>query len=250
MKRIGIAFLLALVVVGVAWVAADAAGSRGPKGPHQEKKCEGVGEHPEKSPLMNSEEFKAEKERHQKAMEEIMAEGKKLRAELRKEVLALWEKNFPGVNAPKMFTEECGKKKGEKPSKEEMKKMREEMKKQGEKFRKLDKDKMKKFWEEAKKVTDAFAEKNKVALKKIAGKAFDEKITHRENVISITKNLRSQIIDANYKKVLMPKMFRGMRQCGPQGSQGSKRPQGFKGPKGPQGSKDCQKGGPCPKDKN
>ncbi len=237
MKRIGIAFLLAFVVLGVAWVAADAKGPDGPVREKVKKIREFIEENPEKFPLVNSEEFKAEKERHRKAMKEIMAEGKELRAELRKEILALWKKHFPNVDPPKFLEKDCEPKEkdGEKPSAEEMKKMRKEMKKQCEKFRKMDKGKLKKIFKEAKELADKFAEKNKDALKKIAGKAFDEKITHRENVTNITKNMRAQIIDAHYNKVLLPNIFRkhwrGMRHDGPKGKGDEDRPKSGKSPK-------------------
>ncbi len=156
------------------WGKRDARDDRGEKPKRVERIRKHIKDHPGHFPMLNSEEFKAERERHEKAVAKIMKKAKPLREKLRKEIKELREEYFS------------------KPKK-------------GERRRRPDRKKIKEFMEELKEVIDEFAEDNEKKLKRIASKMFDEKILHMENIIKISKDNKRKIINAHYKKILLPK---------------------------------------------
>jgi len=131
-------------------------------------------------PMLNSKECKKEMERHQKAIEKIMEKTEDLREELREEIQELREEYF-------------------------------EKAQKGKKNKRPDRKKMGEFMEEMKELVDEFTEDNEKELKKIAGKLFDERIKHMENMTKIMKKNKKKVVEARYKKVLFQPLQARMR---------------------------------------
>jgi len=74
-----------------------------------------------------------------------------------------------------------------------------------------DREKIGEFMKEMKELIDEFTKDNERELKKIAGKLFDERIKHMENMIKIMKKNKRDIVEAHYKKVLFQPLLARVR---------------------------------------
>ncbi|MFH1551125.1 MAG: hypothetical protein ABIH04_11270 [Planctomycetota bacterium] len=160
---------------------------RGGDGGWGDKKGPGAGPHgfqmgagQNQFPMLNDKAFKEEMERHCKAVEKIMKKTEDLRKELREEIKELREEYFEKAQKGKKNQRPDGKKIG-------------------------------KFMKEMKELIDEFTEDNEKELKNIAGKLFDERINHMENVIKIMKKNKKEVVEAHYKKVLLQPLQARMR---------------------------------------
>jgi hypothetical protein len=126
-------------------------------------------------PILQSEAFKDEMARHKAAIKDIKAPLADIRKKLGDDFKALREQYFP------------------KPA-------------EGEEWTPPDPDKIKEYGEKVKALVEKAQTDNEAALKGIAGKIFDEFITHQQNIIKIAQDNKDKIIDANWKKLLAPPM--------------------------------------------
>ncbi len=128
-------------------------------------------------PFLRCEEFREEMKRHREAMAEIMKPVRELRRELAAAIKELRQEYFP------------------KPE-------------EGEKRERPDPDKVKEFMEKVNELVKKFQDENEKTLKKVLGKAIDERITHHENLIKIAKDNKDKIVEAHWRKLLVPPRIR------------------------------------------
>jgi len=126
-------------------------------------------------PMLDIQAFKDEMTRHQKAMEDIKAPLADIRKKRGEDMKALREEYFPKPGEGEIPVPPTP-------------------------------DKIKEFNEKIKALVEKAQTDNEAALKGIAGKIFDEFITHQQNIIKIAQDNKDKIIDANWKKLLAPPM--------------------------------------------
>jgi len=140
-------------------------------------------------PMLDIQAFKDEMTRHQKAVEDIKAPLADIHKKLGEDMKALREEYFP------------------KPA-------------EGEMPVPPTPDKIKEYTEKVKALVEKAQTDNEAVLKDIAGKLFDEFITHSQNIIKIAQDNKDKFIDAQWKKLLAPPM--GFGQWGKMHRRGGK----------------------------
>lgn len=129
-------------------------------------------------PLLQSEEFKAEKERHKAAMDEIMKPVNDLREQMAAEIKKLREEYFP------------------KPA-------------EGEMPLPPDPEKIKEFNQKFTELVKKFQDDNEKTLREAGGKLVDETTLHFENLVKIARDNKDKIVDAHWRRLLSPPRFFG-----------------------------------------
>jgi hypothetical protein len=129
--------------------------------------------------LMEDEAFKEEMERHKEAVETITEPVKEIQEELAEELKALHEEYFP------------------KPE-------------EGEKPERPDRETVKEFMDKAREIADGYKSENEELLKEVSGNLFDEKMTHKANMLELEKAHKDDFVDKYWGKALKPfkHMFR------------------------------------------
>jgi len=135
-----------------------------------------------KHPLADIPAFQEEKARHEAAVEAIRAPLKEIRQAMAAEIKALREQYFP------------------KPA-------------EGEKRTPPDPAKLQEFRAKVREIVAKYQTQNEAALKDIAGKLFDERILHRQNILQIVQANKDTIVNAHWRKLLVPrKVLRNIRE--------------------------------------
>lgn len=123
--------------------------------------------------IIDNEAFKAEKARHEKAVQDIMAPLRPIREKLAADIKALRDQTFPVPPAGVQPTP---------PTPEQMKD----------------------FLDKVKALVQQAQTANEAALKNAAGKLFDEFILHHQNLLKIAQDNKAAIVDNHWKRLLIP----------------------------------------------
>lgn len=135
-----------------------------------------------KHPLADLPAYQGEMARHKAAVEAIRAPLKEIRQAMAAEIKALREQYFP------------------KPA-------------EGEKRTPPDPAKLQEFRAKVREIAAKYQTQNEAALKDIAGKLFDERILHRQNILQIVQANKDTIVNAHWRKLLVPrKVLRNIRE--------------------------------------
>jgi nitrate/nitrite-specific signal transduction histidine kinase len=133
-------------------------------------------------PLANLPAFKDEMTRHQEAVKTIMAPLKDIRTKMAADIKALREKYFP------------------KPA-------------EGEKRVPPTPETVQEFIAKIREIVTKYQNDNEAVLKAAAGKMFDERILHQQNVIKIEQANKDAIVNAHWRNLLNPaRFFQNMRE--------------------------------------
>jgi len=129
--------------------------------------------------ILQSSAFKDEMARHIKAVEDATAALKPIREKLIESIKALRDQCFPRPAE------------GEEPTPPTA-------------------DQIKDFTDKLKALFEQAQTDNKATLQDVAGKLFDEFMTHFDNVLKIAKDNKDAVVNENWKKLLLPPDFRGL----------------------------------------